>query len=1200
MKQIYSLLTLLLIILTTASYVDAQSITENKRRTFALIVGISEYQDPNLKLDYAASDAANFYDFLKQTLHIPEERIHMLPDAQAKYEQIIIAFDLLNESMRPGDQLFFYFSGHGDVETSNGFDSPVLLLYDAAGRGQLKLANRAELRIDDLNGRFAAAAKKGIEVNSFIDACRAGSFSGKNFSTAISLTAQQLPATQLRLLSCQAEEFSVENDSLRSGLFTHFLIKGLSGCADTAPKNGTITAVEISHYLQREVSRINQNQYPILEGPLNRPMSTIDPGNSECTNQTSDAGQLNRRGLPPTQRELAAKALTNNDEIYNKFQIAIAEGRLVRPADNCAYHYFRLLDQSESSFRHTIKRTFIAALLEKSSVLEFDVAKYSSLLDQGQKLWEFLNNPRGRVDKGKPLSELSKQSDEKNAELSNILEEHIEELDLATLLQGKGHSAEQIIHARRLFWAGLIDLNDFLNPDRSDKEDILNRIHTLTSPLSKFRKSLEYEPTVYTRLFIIGLELILGEFESAKTNALGLRLKLPKDALPALLLGFTQTVQLQPDDAEKNLIESLNLATTPALKALSYIGLVFYYKKIGNGARMYQYFHLLEQVKIKGVSDEIPSDLIEMIKHSIFEDIPIQWKVKIRRLALAKIRADNITDVRQRNGQIYQYLGEFDMGYEYLRKDSILNPRSYFEGVANLFNSNGQRELANTYRLQALRSASDSLRVDLLSSLGHRSLKVKDYRQAKQYFQQAMEEDSGNAQTYCDMGDYYSSLKESDSATYYYRRAVQLDKSQSSAIYYPMISHYVTLGDYESAIALCTDALRKPGLFKNELHKILVDLLIDSDNPEFDAQSTASYLEIYISKNPTVLLYEQLAELYRNNGEEELCLKTLELGANRLKSADLFHALYKAVRKSDEGKAITYLRRAMACDPSRSEIYADYARRFSDLSSKTSIKSQEERKSILMRALAQPYLADAARIFDATLNYLGEKQLSEVIDYLFKSRQDLLPELFESLEFFGANEASPKIIKKLIHNRRLLTETYLIDRCIGRLYELEGNYNVAKKWMIQSLENEQPRDELIKTYACLAKVISENELNPTVLADLLKKFPIHTPFIHFELGNLNSRLKKDRKAIEHYLNSLNTRFPVNPRKTYLALAHLYDKEKDILKCVIYLDKAFRDSEWEGDLTNLANHKISKQVCNSEPYRLIMASYGLKPDCEYGN
>ncbi len=71
---------------------------------------------------------------------------------------------------------------------------------------------------------------------------------------------------RVSIASCSANEVSKEDDKLKHGVFTYYLIEGLRGRADY-DKDGLITVEEIFGYLSKTVPNASrQDQHPIKKG----------------------------------------------------------------------------------------------------------------------------------------------------------------------------------------------------------------------------------------------------------------------------------------------------------------------------------------------------------------------------------------------------------------------------------------------------------------------------------------------------------------------------------------------------------------------------------------------------------------------------------------------------------------------------------------------------------------------------------------------------------------------------------------------------------------------------------------------------------------------------------------------------------------------------------------------------------------------
>lgn len=109
---------------------------EQTQTIHALLIGIDGYKPNRLykSLNGAVRDINLVETFLKQTLHIPPERIHKLiapnqedtallearsaQEQEPTYENIVNAFKNITEIAQPGEQVYIHYSGHGGRATT--------------------------------------------------------------------------------------------------------------------------------------------------------------------------------------------------------------------------------------------------------------------------------------------------------------------------------------------------------------------------------------------------------------------------------------------------------------------------------------------------------------------------------------------------------------------------------------------------------------------------------------------------------------------------------------------------------------------------------------------------------------------------------------------------------------------------------------------------------------------------------------------------------------------------------------------------------------------------------------------------------------------------------------------------------------------------------------------------------------------------
>ena len=232
----------------------------------ALIVGVSEYQHIH-HLQYADKDAEEFSNFLltNPNWKLAPENLVLLTNDKAKSGNIITWLTWLLYNSKEGDNVIFYFSGHGDVETTADMSRGFLLPYDCPKNNYVTGA----LGVDVLRTVFSEMLNKGIKVYIVTDACRSGHLAGG--AAGVKQTAQafsQQWKNETKILSAQPDEVSFEGPQWGNGrgVFSFFLMKGLSGFADLN-KDSTVTLSELEQYVGLQVSEATKfRQQPIFEG----------------------------------------------------------------------------------------------------------------------------------------------------------------------------------------------------------------------------------------------------------------------------------------------------------------------------------------------------------------------------------------------------------------------------------------------------------------------------------------------------------------------------------------------------------------------------------------------------------------------------------------------------------------------------------------------------------------------------------------------------------------------------------------------------------------------------------------------------------------------------------------------------------------------------------------------------------------------
>jgi hypothetical protein len=211
----------------------AQSTAAEER--IAVIVGANVGAHDDEPLRFAEADAVRFRDLVVELGGVKPERallvlgggpdqvLHALIDARARAQEI--------GAVGHRVVLLFYYSGHGDDESLH------------LPRGVLALA---DLR------RELASVPADLEV-SILDSCRGGAgrakgvHGGPAFALAV---APESPRGSVELRASSLGEAAQESEELAGAVFTHFVVSGLRGIADT-DGDGRVTLAELYAYAYR-------------------------------------------------------------------------------------------------------------------------------------------------------------------------------------------------------------------------------------------------------------------------------------------------------------------------------------------------------------------------------------------------------------------------------------------------------------------------------------------------------------------------------------------------------------------------------------------------------------------------------------------------------------------------------------------------------------------------------------------------------------------------------------------------------------------------------------------------------------------------------------------------------------------------------------------------------------------------------------
>ncbi|MCB0628165.1 MAG: tetratricopeptide repeat protein [Saprospiraceae bacterium] len=357
----------LLLLQVTASAQPLGFAGGNTSRTYALVVGISNYQDEAISnLSYADRDAGIFAEFLQSGPGgaLGADQIRLLTNADATLARIQAGLEWLMHQTRPGDQAIFYFAGHGDVETRNDTGKGYLLAHDTPKNNYRLNA----IDLDFLNHHINELSERGAKVLVITDACHSGTLAG-NSTDGREATARELMrhyANEIKILSCQPYELSQEGTGWGDGrgVFSYYLIEALQGGRADTDGSQFVDLYELEDFLQDHVRKATgKQQHPEVFGGLKRdPLFLVDQDLAGASRE-KEKSELQENFEQAVLNRLATRKGNNN---YVRFIDAIDRGRLLFPEQRSAYTYYQQL-RSDTTFlplRGIMDERLVVALLD--------------------------------------------------------------------------------------------------------------------------------------------------------------------------------------------------------------------------------------------------------------------------------------------------------------------------------------------------------------------------------------------------------------------------------------------------------------------------------------------------------------------------------------------------------------------------------------------------------------------------------------------------------------------------------------------------------------------------------------------------------------------------------------------------------------------------------------------------------------------
>lgn len=220
--------------------------------TYVVVVAVENYNEPKdfPKVDFAKKDAEDFILALKK-LGYDDEDFVVLINEKATSTTIIQKVKRIAERALENDRIIFYFAGHGFYENGENLLGSVDSMKTAKPETCVPL------------NKILGFLKKSLSKHKilFLDCCHSGFEAGEyirdgfhNFETDDLIYYFSKEEYFIGFSSCKTNQTSVSHLKLQNGVWTHFLIKALSGDVPELYTKGLLFSDKLQAYLNKQTS----------------------------------------------------------------------------------------------------------------------------------------------------------------------------------------------------------------------------------------------------------------------------------------------------------------------------------------------------------------------------------------------------------------------------------------------------------------------------------------------------------------------------------------------------------------------------------------------------------------------------------------------------------------------------------------------------------------------------------------------------------------------------------------------------------------------------------------------------------------------------------------------------------------------------------------------------------------------------------
>lgn len=212
-----------------------------------LTIGINQYKDSRLNLDYSVADANGIENVFKNSKFTAYNEVvqHELRDKQATKDEILKQLNIISQASQE-DVVVVYLAGHGLAIDGEWYFMPhETLLNDNQSYYEQVGVSAKEIQEIFINSKvqhfmvMIDACYSGAGINAFRKMQDVQRHFSRDLSKSVGVVV---------LAATRKDQEAAELIDLGHGLFTYVVSEGMEGAADLNPKNSRISAHEVADY----------------------------------------------------------------------------------------------------------------------------------------------------------------------------------------------------------------------------------------------------------------------------------------------------------------------------------------------------------------------------------------------------------------------------------------------------------------------------------------------------------------------------------------------------------------------------------------------------------------------------------------------------------------------------------------------------------------------------------------------------------------------------------------------------------------------------------------------------------------------------------------------------------------------------------------------------------------------------------------